>query len=58
MAAQEWNDNTVAFGSEQGRHVDEAVDVVRPAVQQDHGGPFSRTGFGIADVQYAGIDLL
>ena len=43
---------------QQRRHIDKAVDVVGPAVQQNDGRTIGRAGFGIADIQATGIDLL
>src|SRR5215470_12431241 len=34
------------------------MNVVRPAVQENDDGPIGETGFGVADVQETGIDLL
>ena len=53
-----WNDDAVAFGREQGRDVDKAVDVVGPSVQENDRRAFRGTGFGIADIEHAGVDLL
>ena len=58
MAAQIWNDDTVAFGREQGGDVDKAVDVVGPSVQENDGRTVRRAGLRIADVEHAGVDLL
>lgn len=58
IAAQIRHNHAVAFGGEDGRHIDEAVDIVGPAVEQDDGGPVGGAGFGIADIEETGIDLL
>ena len=58
MAAQIWNDDAVAFGREQGRDVDKAVDVIGPSVQENDGRAIRGTRFGVSDIQHAGIDLL
>jgi hypothetical protein len=34
------------------------MNVVRPAVQENDDRPIGGTGFGVADVQQTGIDLL
>ena len=34
------------------------MNVVRPAVQKNYGATIGRASLGVADVQYAGIDLL
>ena len=43
---------------EHGRDVDERMDVIRPAVQQDHGGAVCGPQVDIADVEDARLDLL
>src|SRR5262245_56072516 len=52
------NDDPVAGLGEQRRHIDKAMDVVGPAVQQDDDGAVGRTVLGIAYIEHAGIDLL
>jgi hypothetical protein len=34
------------------------MNVVRPSVEKDDGGTIGGAGFGVSDVQEAGIDLL
>ena len=58
VATQIGDDHPVAGRRQQGRDIDEAVDVVRPAVQQDDRRPVGRAGFRVADVESAGVDLL
>ena len=58
VAAQVGHDHAVAGRRQQRRDVDEAVDVVGPAVQEDDRRAVGRTGFGVPDVQHAGVDLL
>jgi hypothetical protein len=43
---------------QQGNDVEEAVDVVGPAVQQDHRGSTRRPRIHVSHVQHARIDLL
>ena len=57
ITAQIWNDDAVARGRQQRRHIEIAVDVVGPAVEKDH-GPVRRPDIGVADRQDAGLDLL
>jgi hypothetical protein len=38
--------------------IDEAVNIVRPAVEKQHRGAIRRPGFCIGDAEYAGIDVL
>ena len=40
------------------RHLDEAVDVVGPSVEQNDGGTVARAGLGITNVQQSRFDLL
>jgi len=51
-------DHPVACGRQQGRDIDEAVNVVWPAVQEDDGRPVSRTRVDIPNVEVASVDLL
>ena len=51
VAAQIRHDHPVAGRRQQRCDVDEAVDVVGPAVQEDDRRAVGRTGFGVADVQ-------
>jgi hypothetical protein len=45
------------MGGQQRRDIEVAVDVVGPAVQENHGRTAGGTGFGITDAQHAGIDV-
>ena len=56
-AAEVGDDHPVAGRRQQGNDVGVAVDVVRPAVQQDDRRPVGRPPVDVADVQGAGIDL-
>ena len=58
VAAQIGNKDAIPRRCQQGGHIDKAVNVVGPAVQKDHGRAIGRTGFGIADIQDTGLDLL
>ena len=58
IATQIRHDHPIARRRQQRRDLDEAVDVVGPAVQQQHGRAVGRAGLGIADVQDTGINLL
>jgi len=58
VAAQVRDDHSIALRSQQRRHVDVAVNVVRPAVQEDDSGTIRRADVGIADVEVTGDDLL
>ena len=51
-------DHPVACRRQQGRDIDEAVNVVWPPVQEDDCRPVSRTGIDISDIEVAGVDLL
>jgi hypothetical protein len=56
VPAQIRHDDPVALSGEQGRDVDVAVNVVGPAVQENHGWAVGRSGFGVADGQGVGLD--
>ena len=58
VAAQVRNEHPVARSCEHGRNIDKAVNVVRPAVQENDDRPIGGAGFGVADIQNARIDLL
>ena len=58
VAAQIRNDHAVAGRCQQRRDIDKAVNVVGPAVQKNDRRAVGGAGFGVADVQDAGIDLL
>ena len=58
VAAQIRNDHAVARRRQQRRDIDKAVNVVGPAVQKNDRRAIGGTGFGVADIQDAGIDLL
>ena len=55
--AQVRDDHPVAGRGQRRDHVVVAVDVVRPAVQQDDRGTVGRAGVDVADVEEAGVDL-
>ena len=57
-ASHKRHDYVVARRCEQGCHIEIAVNIVRPAVQQHDRGTVGGTGLGISDIQGAGIDLL
>lgn len=46
-----------ASRGQQRRDVDEAVNVIRPAVEKNHGWADGRTDFRVADIQDPGVDL-
>ena len=58
VAAQIRDDHPVAGRRQQRRDVDKAVNVVGPAVQKNDRRTIGGTGFGITDIEQAGIDLL
>ena len=58
VTAQIRNDDPVADRCEQWRNIDEAMNVVRPAVKKNHGRASRRTDLGVSDVQDTGADLL
>jgi hypothetical protein len=58
VAAQERDDDAIALVREQRRDIDEAVNVVGPAMQEQHRGTVAGTRLGVSDVQHARIDLL
>jgi hypothetical protein len=58
IAAQIRHDHPVACGRQHGRDIDKAVNIVRPAMQQNDGGTVGGAGLGITDIEQAGIDLL
>ena len=58
VAAQIRNDHPVARRRQQRGDIDKAVNVVGPAVQKNDRGTIGGAGFGVADIQDAGIDLL
>jgi hypothetical protein len=51
-------EHAIACRGQHRRHVDKAVNVVRPAVQQNDSGAIRRTGFGVGHGQEPGVDLL
>jgi hypothetical protein len=57
IAAQVWDDHPVAHLRQERRYIDVAVNVVGPAVQKDDRGTIGGPGFGVSNVQDAGIDL-
>ena len=58
IAAQIRDDHAIARRGQHGRDIDKAVNVVGPAVQKNDRRAIGRAGFGVADIQDAGIDLL
>ncbi|MCY1405604.1 hypothetical protein D9M71_208480 [compost metagenome] len=58
IAARIGHQYPVALGGEQRRDFVIAVNVVRPAVQQDHHRSVGRAGFGVRHVQQPGVDML
>ena len=58
VSAQVRNDHSVALRSQQRCHVGVAVNVVRPAVQEEDAGTLRRASVDIADVEVAGDYLL
>ena len=57
VAAEVRHDHAVAARRQERSDVDEAVDVVRPAVQEDRDGPAGRTCLGVGDVERSGVDV-
>ena len=47
----------IASRREQRRDIDKAVNVVRPAVEQDHRRAVRRSGFDITHIEHTGVDL-
>ena len=58
IAAQIRDDHPVARRRQQRGDIDIAVNVVGPAVQKNDRRAIGRAGFGVSDIQDAGIDLL
>ena len=58
IAAQIRDDHPVARRRQQRRDIDIGVNVVGPAVQKNDRGAIGGAGFGVSDIQDAGIDLL
>jgi hypothetical protein len=58
MAAQVRDDHPVAGRRQRRSDIDIAVNVVGPAVQKNDRTTAGGAGFGISDVEHAGIDLL
>ena len=58
VTAQVGDDHPVALRSQQRGHIEVAVNVVGPAVQENHCRAVGRPGVDVPDVQQAGIDLL
>ena len=57
VAAQIRHDHPEAGLRQHRDDIDEGVDVVGPAVQQDDDGTIGGPGFGVTDIEDAGIDL-
>src|SRR6202022_489155 len=58
VAAQVRDEHVIALRRQQRRHIDIAMDVVGPAVQEDDRSTVGGSGFCVADVQESCIDLL
>jgi hypothetical protein len=58
VAAQMRDDHPIARRRQQRRDIDIAMDVVGPAVQENDHGTIGGAGFGVADIEDGGIDLL
>jgi hypothetical protein len=58
IAAQIRHDHAVARRRQQRGDVDKTVNVIGPAVQKNDRGSVSGAGFGVADIEEAGIGLL
>src|SRR5271154_5704887 len=58
IPAQIRDDHPVSRRCQQRGNIDKAVNVVRPAVQKNDGRAIGRTGFGVANIQEASINLL
>src|SRR5262245_28079739 len=58
ITAQVRDDHPIARRRQRRRHIDEAVNVVGPSVQEEDHRPICGAGFGVSDIQNAGIDLL
>src|SRR6516225_941601 len=58
IAAHVRHEDVVTGRSQYWDDVDKAVNVVRPAVQQDYGCPIGWSGFSVAHIQQSGVDLL
>ena len=58
MAAQMRHDYPVTGRCQQRGDIDEAVNIVGPAVQKNDRRTVGGTGFRVSDIQDAGIDLL
>jgi hypothetical protein len=58
MAAQMRHDHPVARRCQQRRDIDEAVNIIGPAVQKHDRRTIGGAGFSVSNMQDAGIDLL
>src|SRR6266567_5990721 len=58
IAAQVGYEDVVSRRSQYRNDIDKAVNVVRPAVQENYGCPIRWSGFSVAHIQQSGIDLL
>ena len=58
IAAQVGDDHAVAPPGQQRRDIDETVDVIGPAMQQDDHRPVGGAGLGVGHIEHAGVDLL
>src|ERR671911_2205598 len=57
MAAQMRHDHPVARRRQQRRDIDEAVNIVGPAVQKNYRRTIGGAAFSVSNIQDAGIDL-
>jgi len=58
IAAQIRDDHAIPDRRQQQSDIDEAVNVVGPAVEKNDSGPVCGTGLSVSDIQDTGIDLL
>src|SRR5580693_3884117 len=58
IAAQVRHEHVVTLRCQQRSNVDIAVNVVRPAMQENHGSTIAGTCFRVADIEETCIDLL
>ncbi|MNF85100.1 hypothetical protein D3C84_674860 [compost metagenome] len=58
IAARIGHQHPITLGGQQRRDLVIAVNVIRPAVQQDHHRPAGRACFGVRHVQQPGVDML
>ncbi|MNF99137.1 hypothetical protein D3C84_820240 [compost metagenome] len=58
VAARIGHQHAITLGRQQGRDFVIAVNVVRPAVQQNHHRAIGRARFGVRHAEQAGVDML